>query len=117
PVNVDVLNSRLDDPAERARLARVFGAGVASPVGYVLPLRARQAGERIAWESGVWALRGDRLFLTPGDSAMGLRLPLDRLPWEPADRRDQIVERDPLDKRPPLGVPVRQQSPLRGPER
>ncbi|HXU64704.1 MAG TPA: transglutaminase family protein, partial [Polyangia bacterium] len=106
PANVDVLQSRLDDPMERARLARLFGGALAAPVGYVLPLRARQAEGRIVWESAVWSLRGDRLFLLPGDSAMGFRLPLDALPWEPPERRDQIVERDPLEARPPLAVPV-----------
>ncbi len=117
PTNVDVLQSRLEDPIERARLARVFGAGLNAPVGIALPLRARQLEDRIAWESGVWSLRGDRLFLNPGDSPMGFRLPLDALPWEPADRRDQITERDPLEARPPLGVPVRGQSPSRRTER
>jgi uncharacterized protein (DUF2126 family)/transglutaminase-like putative cysteine protease len=112
PANVDVLKSRLDDPIERARLARVFGAGLGAPVGHVLPLRARGAeGDRVVWESGVWSLRGERLFLLPGDSPMGYRLPLDALPWEPKDRRDEPHERDPLEARPPLGVPVRGQSP------
>lgn len=117
PANVDVLQSRLEDPIERARLARVFGAGLAEPVGYVLPLRARQTDGRVVWESGVWSLRGERLFLLPGDSPMGLRLPLDALPWEPPERRDQVAERDPLEARPPLGVPVRGQSPGRPAER
>jgi len=106
PPNVDVLKSRLDDPMERARLARLFGGALGAPVGYVLPLRARQTEGRTVWESAVWSLRGDRLFLLPGDSAMGFRLPLDALPWEPPHRRDQIVERDPLEARPPLAVPV-----------
>ena len=91
----------------------MFGTGLSTPAGHVLPLRARGAeGDRINWESGVWSLRGDRLFLLPGDSPMGYRLPLDALPWEPKDRRDEPHERDPLEARPPLGVPVRGQSPL-----
>jgi uncharacterized protein (DUF2126 family)/transglutaminase-like putative cysteine protease len=118
PVNVDVLENRLEDPIDRARLARVFGAGLTTPAGYVLPLRPRPRDDaRIAWESGAWSLRGDRLFLIPGDSPMGYRLPLDALPWEPQDRRDQIHERDPLERRPPLGVPVREQLPTQRSER
>jgi hypothetical protein len=38
PVNVDPLEARLDDELERARLRRVFDAGLASVTGYVLPL-------------------------------------------------------------------------------
>src|ERR1041385_8377059 len=33
------------------------------------------------WVSGPWFLRAEQLFLFPGDSPMGLRLPLDSLPW------------------------------------
>jgi uncharacterized protein (DUF2126 family) len=102
PRNVDVRDSKLDDPLERARLARVFDAGLAEPVGWVLPLRAKTTSNAVAWESARWLLRADRLYLLPGDSAMGFRLPLDSLPWEAEDARSRIYERDPLMARPPL---------------
>jgi uncharacterized protein (DUF2126 family) len=38
PVNVDPHEARLDDELERARLRRVFDAGLAGVTGYVLPL-------------------------------------------------------------------------------
>ena len=38
PVNVDPFESKLDNEEDRARLARVFEQGLASVVGYVLPL-------------------------------------------------------------------------------
>ena len=38
PVNVDPHDTRLDDELERARLRRVFDAGLAGVTGYVLPL-------------------------------------------------------------------------------
>ncbi len=89
PVNVDPFDSRLDDEMERARLRRVFAQGLDQPVGYVLPLRrdwiAGEEGPR--WITGPWFPRDDRLYLLPGDSPMGYRLPLDSLPW--ADRSDQ----------------------------
>ena len=33
------------------------------------------------WESGPWFLRHEHMYLMPGDSPMGFRLPLDSLPW------------------------------------
>src|SRR6266540_50901 len=112
PHNVDVRDSKLDDPLERARLARVFDAGLGEPVGWVLPLRATTTANAVEWESQAWLLRADRLYLLPGDSAMGFRLPLDSLGWEPEDARSQIHERDPLMARPPL---TRAPAPPRGP--
>jgi len=104
PPNVDVLDNKLEDQTERARLARVFGAGLGEAAGYVLPLRVRTANGPgpVAWESGGWSLRGDELFLLPGDSPLGFRLPLDSLPWESEESRSWIYERDPLLARPPL---------------
>ena len=94
-------------PIERARLARVFDAGLGEVAGYVLPLRARTidagADRSILWESGRWTTRDGHLFLLPGDSPMGYRLPLDGLPWEAEGTQQQIHERDPLAARPPLG--------------
>ena len=37
------------------------------------------AGPR--WITGPWFFRDERLYLMPGDSPMGYRLPLDLLPW------------------------------------
>ena len=102
PVNVDPLEARLDDERERERLARVFEQGIGSVVGYALPL----AHDGRAWRSGPWFLRREHLFLMPGDSPMGFRLPLDSLPWvAPADR-ECIYDPDPLAPRPPLPAQV-----------
>ena len=103
PVNVDPLDSKLKDPLERARIARVFSQGLEATVGYVLPLRWGGQGE--GWQSGRWTLRDGNLFLVPGDSAMGLRLPLDALPFVPDGERDELIPRDPFDPRGPLGRP------------
>jgi len=107
PANVVAEDSRLRDPLERARMARVFGQGLASPVGSVLPIRrVIDAGAR-RWQSGKWFLRGDTMFLIPGDSPLGLRLPLDSLPWadpetiEPQFKRDPFV---PAEKLPPQAM-------------
>lgn len=85
PVNVDPFDARLDDEMERMRLRRVFGQGLAYEVGYVLPLQrggvGEGGGEPSPWSSGPWHFRDERMYLIPGDSPMGYRLPLDALPW------------------------------------
>lgn len=75
PVNVDPQDSRLKDAEERRRLTQTFERGLGEVVGFVLPL---QYG---SWISGPWPFRGDHMYLLPGDSPAGLRLPLDSLPW------------------------------------
>jgi uncharacterized protein (DUF2126 family) len=76
PIDVDPLKVNLDDGEERRRLARVLGQGLGRPAGYVLPL-TREDG---AWRSEAWVFRRGHLFLVPGDSPIGLRLPLSSLP-------------------------------------
>ncbi len=72
PPSIDPRTAGLDDPEERRRLAQIMARGVGSPVGYVLPL-ARTA---TAWITDRWTFRRGELFLVPGDSPIGLRLPL-----------------------------------------
>ena len=104
PVNVDPFESKLDDAMERARLRRVFAAGLEQPVGYVLPLRpgasAALGGPR--WMTGPWFFRDERMYLMPGDSPMGYRLPLDSLPWVSTADFPYLVEQDPSAPRPAL---------------
>jgi uncharacterized protein (DUF2126 family)/transglutaminase-like putative cysteine protease len=103
PANVLAEDSKLRDPMERARLARLFGQqGLAAEVGSVLPLRRAGLGEARAWESGRWSFRAGELFLIPGDSPMGFRLPLDSLPWATEASIDAEPEPDPFARREPL---------------
>ena len=86
PLNLDPRKNKLDDPVERHRLTQVFDRGLNEVVSYVLPLKAQQAqaeGEarRTRWVSDRWELRRGNLFLLPGDSSVGYRLPLPSLPW------------------------------------
>jgi uncharacterized protein (DUF2126 family)/transglutaminase-like putative cysteine protease len=105
PVNVDPFDSRLDDELERARLRRVFHQKLSAVVGYALPLQAREEGPELAgptWRTGPWFLRDDRMYLLPGDSPMGYRLPLDSLPWVKAADAQHLIPQDPFEQRPPL---------------
>lgn len=108
PGNVDPFDSKLDDKVERARLAKVFERKLDSEVGHVLPL-CRGKSES-GWVSGPWFFRPERLYLIPGDSAMGFRLPLDSLPWTDEDLGwmttplDPTVARDPFPMRRMRGI-------------
>ncbi|MFN2425787.1 MAG: DUF2126 domain-containing protein [Candidatus Binatia bacterium] len=102
PVNVDPFDSRLADEMERKRLARVFDHGLASVVGYALPLAGSFDSSRVTWSTRPWFLRAERLYLLPGDSPMGLRLPLDSLPWVAASDFPSVNELDPSAPRAPL---------------
>jgi uncharacterized protein (DUF2126 family) len=107
PPNVDPSDSRLSDPEERARMARVFDQGLDVPKGFVLPIQRwnADAGKSSSrWKSERWKLRRGNLFLTPGDSPLGLRLPIASLPHIPADDYPYIVEQDPLEPRGALPV-------------
>ena len=96
PANVVAEGAKLRDMLERQRLARVFGHGLAEPVGSVLPLRrVIQDGSR-RWQSGKWFFRDDVMFLVPGDSPVGLRLPLESLPWADPEHVETEFETDPF---------------------
>jgi len=104
PVNVDPLDARLDDELERVRLRRVFDQGLDHPVGYALPLKREwQRGAAgtphlggPAWVTGPWFFRDERMYLIPGDSPMGYRLPLDSLPWVRSSEHPYPVPHDPF---------------------
>ena len=97
PANVDPFDSKLDNEEDRARLARVFEQGLANVVGYVLPLKPNDSPTELTrWKSGPWHLRQGRMFLVPGDSPMGYRLPLDSLPWLRPEERPVIIPLDPM---------------------
>ena len=103
PPNVDPSDSKLSDPEERARMARVFDKGLTEPRGFVLPIQ-RWNADAGKWKSERWQLRRSNLFLTPGDSPLGLRLPIASLPHIPAEEYPYIVEQDPLEPREQLPV-------------
>ena len=82
PANVTPEKTNLRDKLERERIARIFQEGLGEVTGYLLPIKRAMYGNEPGWMSGAWFLRDDdTLWLLPGDSAMGLRLPLDSIPW------------------------------------
>ncbi|HSG64596.1 MAG TPA: transglutaminase family protein [Gammaproteobacteria bacterium] len=103
PENLDAATNKLDDPLARERLARVFERGIDKPVGCALPLQRWNAadGSRL-WISEPWATRSKKLFLVPGDSPVGFRLPLPSLPYLAPLAYPYIVPSDPTAERPEL---------------
>lgn len=106
PINVTPWDSKLEDPEERERMQRVFQRGLSQPVGIVMPIVRQwwQSGPR--WRSGPWPVRPERLFLLPGDSPIGLRLPLDTLPTGATYSEMTVVPEDPFAPRNPLPSPA-----------
>ncbi len=127
PENVTPENSKLKDPEERNRIAKVFSRGLTEPSGYVLPIQrwqakategkkppaktgAKQGGSDIPgniaapkrWKSERWKLRRGHMFLAPGDSAVGYRLPLESLRHIPPAQYPYINPADPAEERGPL---------------
>jgi uncharacterized protein (DUF2126 family)/transglutaminase-like putative cysteine protease len=114
PANFDPLAADLKNADERRRIARLIERDLAEAVGYVLPLKPlprKQSRNGVdaspGWRSSPWPLRREHLYLIPGESPLGLRLPLASLPWvAPADMELEF-ERDPFDGREDLAAPVK----------
>ncbi|MEO6623599.1 MAG: transglutaminase family protein, partial [Burkholderiaceae bacterium] len=100
PVNLDPLQVDLKASEQRRRLARLLETGLGQVVGYVLPLKPKDLDPNIAlgtaWRTSPWPLKRDHLYLTEGDSPMGLRLPLNALPWVLPDEMEPDFDVDPF---------------------
>ena len=115
PDNVDPFDAKLEDKEERARRARVFNRELKTPVAYVLPVQRWNApDQRRRWRSELWTLRKGKLFLTPGDSPAGFRLPLGSLAYIPPADFPQVIPQDPMQELPPLPDPSRERQPYLG---
>ena len=100
PANVDPLKSNLKDSIERRTLSQILDSGLDNPAGFTLPLKWNYDNSR--WQSSKWVLNRKNLFLVPGNSPIGLRLPLDSLPAVAKENEPQKVERSLFDELPVL---------------
>ncbi len=101
PANINPLTVDLEDPIERRTLANLLDTGLAIPAGYILPLKWDHASS--SWKSCRWTLKREELFLIPGNSPIGFRLPLDSLPAVAKKEEPPAVERSLFEELPALG--------------
>jgi uncharacterized protein (DUF2126 family)/transglutaminase-like putative cysteine protease len=82
---IQSLSERLQVTKESILAAFEPGDETAEPTGYILPLRRRQPGGRLAWSSQLWFDHPERLTLSPGDSPIGYRITADQVPFVAPD--------------------------------
>ena len=98
PVDVEPKDYNKKDTALRRKLGEVLEQGIGKTVGHVLPL-AKSNGH---WITNSWEFRSRHLFLTPGNSPIGLRLPLESLPKEPEVPSEPTAEPELFEEKPVL---------------
>jgi len=118
---IDPVDNRLADPEERTRMAAVFDRGLNKPVSFVLPVQPMQADGSLGgrkrnfrWISERWRTRRKALFLAPGDSAAGYRLPLHSLAGREGEPTQTIHQLDPFAARGALPARTPQMQPRTG---
>lgn len=87
PVNINPKKFNLKSSLERQKLAQLLNKGLEKPVGFAIPLEWEINEDR--WQSCEWKFRRDELFLVPGNSPAGLRLPLDSIVH--TDKKDEPI--------------------------
>jgi uncharacterized protein (DUF2126 family)/transglutaminase-like putative cysteine protease len=100
PVNIDPFKYNLKDSVERRTLGQLLDKGLDTPAGFTLPLEWNYWNSK--WRSSKWLLKRDYLFLMPGNSPIGLRLPLTSLPKLSKEKEPQEVERSLFEELSPL---------------
>ena len=99
--DADPDDEALDDADRRAEVVGALDVAPGVPTGWVVPVFRTEHGD--AWGTARWRPRRRHLFLLPGTSPLGLRLPLDSIAWTPPPG---AVEADPFAARPPLPAPA-----------
>lgn len=102
PINVTPLDPKIGDEESQRRMVRVYTRGIENAVGFVLPLANVAIGPERHWVSEAWQLKRGAIYLVPGDSPAGFRLPLASLPYVPPGVYPYYVPQDPLEQRGPL---------------
>jgi len=111
PANVSIEDNKIKDPLERERLRKVFAQGLDKIIGYALPLAWLTEGNEEGWQSCRWYFKRDVMYLIPGDSPLGYRLPLDSIPWQAPAKDPASFPKDPFSNDDDLNIkPARKQA-------
>ena len=102
PVNIDPLKIDLKSSLERQKLAELLSHGLNEPVGFVLPVKWDI--HQNSWQSCKWRFRRNNLFLVPGNSPVGLRLPLNSIEYFDPEKQEILPERSLFEDVGPLPV-------------
>ncbi len=100
PANIDWLTLNLRDSKHRNDLVLALQRGLENPTGFSLPLSWNE--QKLQWTGTPWVFRREEMYLIPGNSPMGYRLPLESLPWTAEVEREVESEPDSFAARPPL---------------
>lgn len=100
PKDINLKTMKAKSGSERKRIAELLQRGMDVPTGMVIPIR--RGDESKPWQSSLWPMRREQIVLIPGDSPMGLRLPLNDLPLLADEDPELPIQRDPFDTREPL---------------
>jgi uncharacterized protein (DUF2126 family)/transglutaminase-like putative cysteine protease len=94
PIDIDPTKDK-DNALVKNKLKEILENGTSTPVGHLLPLNHTQG----KWFTSAWTFRRQHLFLTPGNSPMGLRLPLNALMEKPEHEVFPVYEPDLFSKK------------------
>ncbi len=83
----------------RRALMADLDSDIGDPAGFAIPIHRAEGG----WATTEWLLRRGFAFLSPGDSPVGLRLPLDSLMWSPPP---PLPDESPFAEKPSLPTDV-----------
>src|SRR5207245_11537174 len=83
--------------------------------GYVLRIKRWATQATARWVSRLWQTRRQRLFLGPGATPIGSRLPLSALPHLPAADYPHVMPADPMAARDELPEPQLVSRPISAP--
>ncbi|MEO9660880.1 MAG: transglutaminase family protein, partial [Maribacter dokdonensis] len=101
PVDVNPKKYNKGDGHLRRKLGEILENGIGEVVGHVYPLTKKNN----KWLTNKWKFRNKHLFLTPGNSAIGLRLPLGALPQDPPIPSEPTAEVELFEPSPDLPKP------------
>ena len=94
PIDIDPTKDK-DNALVKNKLKEILENGTSTPVGHLLPLNKTEG----KWFTSEWSFRRQHLFLTPGNSPMGLRLPLSSLLEKPEHEIFPVYEPDLFSKK------------------